>query len=74
MFKVTFEDELKGPYGLQIANYRVQVRKQGITLMTNCPKSDSCKNWLPCVVASCTLPTGNMALNPGMCPDWESNW
>ena len=26
-----------------------------------------------CVVASCTLPTGNLAHNPGMCPDWESN-
>ena len=19
-------------------------------------------------------PTGNLAHNPGMCPDWESNW
>ena len=19
-------------------------------------------------------PTGNQACNPGMCPDWESNW
>ena len=26
-----------------------------------------------CVVASCTPPTGNLAHNPGMCPDWESN-
>ena len=26
-----------------------------------------------CVVASCTPPTGDMACNPGMCPDWESN-
>ena len=25
-----------------------------------------------CVVASCTLPTGDLAYNPGMCPDWES--
>ena len=27
-----------------------------------------------CVVAPCTLPTGDLAHNPGMCPDWESNW
>ena len=26
-----------------------------------------------CVVASCTLPTGDLAKNPGMCPDWELN-
>ena len=26
-----------------------------------------------CVVASHTLPTGDLACNPGMCPDWESN-
>ena len=26
-----------------------------------------------CVVASCALPTGDLARNPGMCPDWESN-
>ena len=26
-----------------------------------------------CVVASCTPPTGNLACNPGMCPDWASN-
>ena len=25
-------------------------------------------------VASGTPPTGNLAHNPGMCPDWESNW
>ena len=25
-----------------------------------------------CVVASHTLPTGDLAHNPGMCPDWES--
>ena len=25
-----------------------------------------------CVVASHTPPTGNLACNPGMCPDWES--
>ena len=25
-------------------------------------------------VASCTPPTGDLARNPGMCPDWESNW
>ena len=25
------------------------------------------------VVASCTPPPGDLALNPGMCPDWESN-
>ena len=25
-------------------------------------------------VASCTSPTGDLAGNPGMCPDWESNW
>ena len=25
------------------------------------------------VVASCVPPTGDLALNPGMCPDWESN-
>ena len=24
-------------------------------------------------VASCVPPTGDMACNPGMCPDWESN-
>ena len=27
-----------------------------------------------CVVASSTPPTGDLAHNPGMCPDWESNW
>ena len=27
-----------------------------------------------CVVASHVPPTGDLACNPGMCPDWESNW
>ena len=27
-----------------------------------------------CVVASHAPPTGDLACNPGMCPDWESNW
>ena len=27
-----------------------------------------------CVVASHMPPTGDLARNPGMCPDWESNW
>ena len=26
-----------------------------------------------CVVASPVAPTGDLARNPGMCPDWESN-
>ena len=26
-----------------------------------------------CVVASCMSPTGELAHNPGMCPDWELN-
>ena len=26
-----------------------------------------------CVVASHMAPTGDLARNPGMCPDWESN-
>ena len=26
-----------------------------------------------CVVASHVPPTGDLASNPGMCPDWESN-
>ena len=26
-----------------------------------------------CVVAFCTVPTGDVAHNPGMCPDWEWN-
>ena len=26
-----------------------------------------------CVVASSVPPTGDLAHNPGMCPDWESN-
>ena len=26
-----------------------------------------------CVVASCIPPTGDLAHNPHMCPDWESN-
>ena len=26
-----------------------------------------------CVVASSTPPTGDLACNPGMCPDWKSN-
>ena len=26
-----------------------------------------------CVVASCMPPMGDLAHNPGMCPDWESN-
>ena len=25
----------------------------------------------PCVVASHTPPTGDLACNPGMCPDWR---
>ena len=25
-------------------------------------------------LASLTPPTGDLAHNPGMCPDWESNW
>ena len=28
----------------------------------------------PCVVASCAPPIGDLAHNPGTCPDWESNW
>ena len=27
-----------------------------------------------CVVASHVPPTGDLARNPGMCPDWELNW
>ena len=27
-----------------------------------------------CVVASHVPPTGDVACNPGMCTDWESNW
>ena len=27
-----------------------------------------------CVVASRVPPTSDLAHNPGMCPDWESNW
>ena len=27
-----------------------------------------------CAVASHVPPTGDQACNPGMCPDWESNW
>ena len=27
-----------------------------------------------CVVASQVPPTGDLACNPGMCTDWESNW
>ena len=27
-----------------------------------------------CVVASCAPPTGDLACNPGMYPDWELNW
>ena len=27
-----------------------------------------------CVVASHMPPTGDLARNPGRCPDWESNW
>ena len=27
-----------------------------------------------CVVASPASPTGHLVFNPGMCPDWESNW
>ena len=26
-----------------------------------------------CVAASCMPPTGDLAHNPGLCPDWESN-
>ena len=28
----------------------------------------------PCVVASQVPLTGDLACNPGMCPEWESNW
>ena len=27
-----------------------------------------------CVVTSFTLPTGDLACHPGLCPYWESNW
>ena len=27
-----------------------------------------------CMVASCMSPTGDLAHNPGMYPDWELNW
>ena len=27
-----------------------------------------------CVVASHAPPTGGLAFNPGMCPNWELNW
>ena len=27
-----------------------------------------------CVVVSHAPPTGDLACNPGMCSDWESNW
>ena len=27
-----------------------------------------------CAVASHVPPAGDLARNPGMCPDWESNW
>ena len=27
-----------------------------------------------CVVASRVPPIGDLAHNPGLCPDWESNW
>ena len=27
-----------------------------------------------CVVASHAPPVGDLFCNPGMCPDWESNW
>ena len=27
-----------------------------------------------CVIASHIAPTGDLACNPGMCPDWELNW
>ena len=27
-----------------------------------------------CLVASHMTPIGDLAHNPGMCPDWESNW
>ena len=26
------------------------------------------------VASPCTAPTGDLVHNPGMCPDWESNW
>ena len=29
---------------------------------------------LQCVLASHSPRTGDLAHNPGMCPDWESNW
>ena len=28
---------------------------------------------LQCVIVSCAPPTGDLAHNPGMCPDWELN-
>ena len=27
-----------------------------------------------CVVASHVVPIGDLACNPGICPDWELNW
>ena len=27
-----------------------------------------------CGCPLCTAPTGDLAHNPHMCPDWESNW
>ena len=28
----------------------------------------------PCVVAPHLLPSGDLAHNPGLCPDWELSW
>ena len=37
-------------------------------------KGESEGEKLQCVVASGVPPPGDLDRNPGMCPDWESNW
>lgn len=53
MFKVTFKDDYK------LLTTNVHLRKQGITLMTNYPKSGYCKNW----IISVELPGNFQILN-----------
>ena len=36
-------------------------------------KGERNREKLQCVIACCTPPNGDLACNPGMCPDWGLN-
>ena len=52
----------------------LQFLKDFIYLFFRDGKGERTREKYQCVVASHMPPTGDLACNPGMCPDWESNW